>query len=150
MAELEGSVLATVLGADSGAIKHMAGFKLDQSYTRWRRQREHERAAAQQDFSVAKIMEKYKIRTAVAGWRRAIGLMAEAKEAARKEDDAGHAWEAHRLKYYLIDRGWRSTAARARHIKPCNVYECTRWKHTPGVERCEARVEERVATISEA
>jgi len=84
IAELGGLVQATVLGADGGAIRHMARFSLDKSFASWRCQREHERAAAQQDFSVAKIMEKYKSRSAVAGWRQAVEYMAEAKEAMRE------------------------------------------------------------------
>merc|ERR1739848_772524 len=173
IAELGGLVQATVLGADGGAIRHMARFSLDKSFASWRCQREHERSAAQQDFSVAKIMEKYKSRSAVAGWRQAVEYMAEAKEAMReatqsikkfKSKMAVVGWQ--RAVGYMVEakevaekedravrrcfgsQGWRSTAKKAREEHWLwLVKKSTGLKHEAGAKRCCARVTSRIAEI---
>merc|ERR1712159_588534 len=129
----------------------------------------------QQDFSVAKIMEKYKSRSAVAGWRQAVEYMAEAKEEMReatqsikkfKSKMAVVGWQ--RAVGYMVEakevaekeestaQAWKDRAVRRcfgsqgwRSTAKKAREEHWLWlvKKSAGVKRCCARVTSRIAEI---
>merc|ERR1711977_188227 len=148
IAELGGLVQATVLGADGGAIRHMARFSLDKSLAGWRQAVEYMAEAKEAMREATQSIKKFKSKMAVVGWQRAVGYMVEAKEVAEKEESAAQAWKDRAVRRCFGSQGWRSTAKKAREEHWLwLVKKSTGLKHEAGVKRCCARVTSRIAEI---